>query len=157
MGRVWPRHSGGGRPLNSIVRWHLEPFAITDAAAAMIRDRLRSSSEENPAASLQDSAPVNLSPEALQVMLEGTEIARLDAAKQEHDRLKDTLDFRIAIGVYAAADCRPQDLFTFGDLQLIMPPEMRTFFSGYVLDYANSQFLLKKGLRTFVRMRDLEA
>ena len=30
MGRVWPRHSGGGRPLNSVVRTLLSP-----------RDRIR--------------------------------------------------------------------------------------------------------------------
>ena len=34
VGRVWPRHGGGGRPLNSVVRRHLKQHLSYDQARA---------------------------------------------------------------------------------------------------------------------------
>jgi hypothetical protein len=40
VGRVWPRHGGRGRPLNSVVRLHLEPPRPNLKLASSAREEL---------------------------------------------------------------------------------------------------------------------
>jgi hypothetical protein len=76
------------------------------------------------------------------------------AMKQYNDR-KTTLEFRLNVGIYEAAKCRPQDVALIDGLHFAMPQEMREYFADYVLDYVNGRFLLKNGDRSFVRLMDV--
>ena len=152
-GLEWQR----GRPLNSVVRWHVTAFSISDAAGREVRYRLESSDLANPVASLYDGCGAfPASSEIVEaISRKASDAEMLEIAKREHTLRVDKLDFRLDVGVYLESQCRPEDLVLIGGLQFAMPKEMLGYFDGYILDFANGAFVLRNGERIYVRLADL--
>jgi hypothetical protein len=132
-------------------------FSITPAAVHEIRSRAESSGCKQPTASMMDSsASFQPSAEMLDAISRNAgEAEMLALAKKEHRELEATLEYHLSIGMYEAADCRPQDLILIDDVQFALPIEMREYLSQHVLDREKGRFLLRKGHRVYLRLMDL--
>ena len=136
----------------------MSQLAITESAATTILARFRSSEIANATASLLDrtaALPVSQAiGDALSRSASDSEMR--DLAVEEYGEVLDTLEFRLDIGVYASSECRPQDLVDIGGISFALPMQMRECLAGYILDYVDGRFMLKKGERVFLRLRDLD-
>jgi len=81
----------------------------------------------------------------------------LELAMKEYRKRQPTLEFRLTVGVYEAAKCRPQDLVLLDGIQFAVPKEMLDYLREYVLDYEDERFLLKSGSRVVTKLMDLES
>ncbi len=132
-------------------------FSVSEAAQREIRAQLNSSRHANPAASLLDSGPAKLcSPDLEAAILGDASEAELFAIGKNEFAAMNGDEFHLAVGIYSAHDCRPQDLAIIDGLQFAMPKELRDYFADYVLDVEQDNFVLRNGNRTIRRMRDLE-
>jgi hypothetical protein len=132
-------------------------FAITEAASTEIRSRLESSECDGPTAALLDSSQsFSASSEILDaISREAGDSEMLGIAMKEYRERETTLDFRLSVGVYEANKCRPEDLVTIDGLRFAMPKELREYFTDYILDYVDGDFLLRNGHHIDLRLMDL--
>ena len=134
-------------------------FAITGAAAQEIQSRLESSSCKRPTAALLDSSQTFTTPSEMvdAISKDASDPEMLELAMKEYRKRQPTLEFRLTVGVYEAAKCRPQDLVLLDGIQFAVPKEMLDYLREYVLDYEDERFLLKSGSRVVTKLMDLES
>jgi hypothetical protein len=131
VGRVWPRHGHRGRPLNSVVRLHVEApsLEVTPAAVEAIRREMSSIAEYQPIAVLS--------------WVVGTSWGELLPNGEENITV---LGPHWDVGYHSRAKLPPEEIFEISGIPITFgaPTKMMHWLSGATLDYIGGRFEVQK-------------
>ena len=134
-------------------------FSISRKAIWEIKRRLNGSGIDNPYVRLGESTDdrtLSLSDGFLEAVTSGTDQKEMTAlARAEHERMRPTVNFCLALLIYDFYEKRPDDLIDIAGIRFAMPPSTRGFLSGYQLDYSARRFVLRKDDQIFQDLRSI--
>jgi len=137
----------------------IPPFSLSRKAISEIKRRLKGSGIDNPYALLGESTDdltLSLSDGFLEAVTSGTDQKERTApARAEHERMRPTVKFCLALLIYDFYEKRPDDLIDIAGIRFATPPSTRGFLSGYQLDYSARRFVLRKDDQIFQDLRSI--